>query len=61
MSKFNLQKEEFYPQLFLQGLLPKYKNQIMDMAINGSGIHDTIRVLKITKSTVLTVINLSFG
>ena len=26
------------------------------MAINGSGIHDTIRVLKIAKNTVLTVI-----
>ncbi len=26
------------------------------MAINSSGIHDTIRVLKIAKNTVLTVI-----
>lgn len=56
LSKLNLQKEEFYPRLFLQGLPLNIKNKIIDMAINGSGINDTIRVLKIAKNTVLTTI-----
>ena len=32
------------------------KEQIIDMAINGSGVRDTGRVLKISKSTVMKTI-----
>jgi len=32
---------------------PSVKPQVVDMAINGSGIHDTARVLKISKNTVI--------
>jgi len=35
------------------GYLPEVKNQIIDMAINGSGIRDTARVLEISPTTVM--------
>ncbi len=35
------------------GYLPEVKQQICDMAINGSGIRDTARVLKISPTTVI--------
>jgi len=33
--------------------LPEIKNQMIDMAINGSGIRDTARVLEISPTTVI--------
>jgi transposase-like protein len=36
-----------------QGRLPEVKQQIIEMAVNGSGIRDTARVLKISPSTVI--------
>lgn len=36
-----------------RGRLPEVKQQISEMAINGSGIHDTARVLKISTLTVI--------
>jgi insertion element IS1 protein InsB len=35
------------------GRLPEIKRQIIDMSLNGSGIRDTARVLKISPSTVI--------
>ena len=35
------------------GYLPEVKNQIIEMAINGSGIRDTARVLEISPTTVM--------
>jgi len=35
------------------GRLPEVKQQIIDMAVNGSGIRDTARVLGISKDAVL--------
>jgi IS1 family transposase len=35
------------------GRLPEVKQQVVDMALNGSGIRDTARVLKISPSTVI--------
>lgn len=35
------------------GRLPEIKAQIVDMALNGSGIRDTARVLKISPTTVI--------
>ena len=37
-----------------QGYLPPVKRQIVDMAMNGSGIRDTARVLGISTNTVLS-------
>ena len=36
-----------------KGRLPAVKEQIIDMALNGNGIRDTARVLKISPNTVL--------
>lgn len=36
-----------------RGYLPEVKQQIADMALNGSGIRDTARVLKISPTTVI--------
>ena len=35
---------------------PGVKEQIIEMAINGSGIRDTARVLKINKNTVISTL-----
>ena len=35
------------------GRLPHIKEQIIDMALNGSGIRDTAKVLKISPTTVI--------
>ncbi|MCY7394120.1 MAG: hypothetical protein LH647_22275 [Leptolyngbyaceae cyanobacterium CAN_BIN12] len=35
------------------GYLPEVKQQIVYMAVNGSGIRDTARVLKISPTTVI--------
>jgi len=35
---------------------PGIKEQIVEMAINGSGIRDTARVLKINKNTVISTL-----
>jgi insertion element IS1 protein InsB len=35
-----------------QGYLPQVQQEIADMAVNGSGIRDTARVLKISRTTV---------
>ena len=36
-----------------RGYLPEVKQQIADMAMNGSGIRDTARVLQISPTTVI--------
>lgn len=43
----------FQLDLLYQGRSPAIKAQIVDMALNGSGIRDTARVLKISPTTVL--------
>jgi insertion element IS1 protein InsB len=43
----------FQLDLIYKGRSPEVKEQIIDMALNGSGIRDTARVLKISTTTVL--------
>jgi insertion element IS1 protein InsB len=43
----------FQLALTYQGLSPGVKEQIIDMALNGSGIRDTARVLKVSPTTVV--------
>jgi transposase-like protein len=38
---------------------PGVKEQIVEMSINGSGIRDTARVLKINKNTVISTLKKS--
>ncbi len=37
-----------------RGRLPEVKRAIIDLAVNGSGVRDTARVLRISKDTVLS-------
>ncbi len=49
----NCTRKTFIIDYTYQGHLPKVKQQIADMAINGSGIRDTGRVLGISPTTVI--------
>jgi transposase-like protein len=42
-----------------RGYLPEVKQQIADMAVNGSGIRDPARVLKISPTTVIETLKKS--
>jgi hypothetical protein len=44
----------FQLDLLYRGRAPAIKEQIVDMSLNGSGIRDTARVLKISPTTVIT-------
>ena len=39
-----------------RGRVPEIRRQVVDMAINGSGIRDTARVLRISPTTVIAVL-----
>ena len=43
----------FIRQYAYRGYLPEVKQQIADMAVNGSGIRETARALKISPTTVI--------
>ena len=45
-------RRTFIREYAYRGYLPQVKQQIVDMAINGSGTRDTARVLKISRTTV---------
>jgi transposase-like protein len=47
------QRSTFMRNYTYRGQLPQVKHQIGEMAMNGSGIRDTARVLKIGPSTVI--------
>ncbi len=42
-----------------RGRLPEVRRQVVDMALNGSGVRDTARVLRISPTTVIAVIKKS--
>jgi transposase-like protein len=46
-------RRSFIRDYSYHGYLPAIKQQIADMAVNGSGIRDTARVLRISPTTVL--------
>ena len=45
-------RQTFLVEYLKKGFLPEVKRQIVDMALNGSGIRDTARVLGISPTTV---------
>jgi len=49
----NCMRKTFIFNYTYQGYRPEVKEQIAEMAINGSGIRDTGRVLKISPNTVI--------
>ncbi len=46
-------RRSFIRDYSYRGYLPSIKQQIADMAVNGSGIRDPARVLKISPTTVI--------
>ena len=46
----------FLLQYHNTGRLPEVKRQIVEMALNGSGIRDTARVLRISPMTVMSTL-----
>jgi insertion element IS1 protein InsB len=49
----NCSRQTFLATYLYLGRLPAVKEQILDMAMNGSGIRDTARVLHISPTTVI--------
>lgn len=47
------QRSTFIRNYTYRGYLPEVKGQMTEMALNGSGIRDTARVLKISPTTVI--------
>ena len=47
------QRQTFLLEYTHKGFLQDVKTQIVDMALNGSGIRDTARVLKVSPTTVI--------
>jgi len=47
------QRQTFLMEYTNRGFLQEVKTQIVDMALNGSGIRDTARVLKVSPTTVI--------
>ncbi len=52
-NNINCEKKTFLLSYKYNGRLPEVKNKIIDMALNGSGIRDTARVLEISPTTVI--------
>src|SRR5918998_1022769 len=42
-----------------RGRVPEVRSQVVDMALNGSGVRETARVLRISPTTVLAVLKKS--
>lgn len=63
-QRYRCQDQECKRSTFIReysyaGLLPEVKQQICDMAINGSGIRDTARVLGVSQKTVIATLKKS--
>ena len=57
-QRYRCHTEHCAPRIFLlryqdRGRVPELRRQVVDMAINGSGIRDTARVLRLSPTTVL--------
>ena len=42
-----------------RGRVPEVRRQVVDMAVNGSGVRDTARVLRISPTTVIAILKKS--
>jgi insertion element IS1 protein InsB len=60
-QRYRCQNEQCVRRIFLlqyqdRGRVPEVRRQVVDMALNGSGIRDTARVLRISPTTVIAVL-----
>ena len=63
-QRYRCQNEHCARRIFLlhyqdRGRIPEIRRQVVDMALNGSGIRDTARVLRISPTTVIAVLKKS--
>ena len=63
-QRYQCQNGQCARRIFLQqyqdrGRVPEIRRQVVEMAINGSGIRDTARVLRISPTTVIAVLKKS--
>ena len=63
-QRYECQHEQCGRRIFLlqyqdRGRAPEVRRQVVDMALNGSGIRDTARVLRISPTTVIAVLKKS--
>jgi len=63
-QRYQCQNEQCVRRIFLlqyqdRGRAPEVRRQVVDMAINGSGIRDTARVLRISPTSVIAVLKKS--
>ena len=63
-QRYQCQNRQCQRRIFLlqyqdRGRVPEIRRQVVDMAINGSGIRDTARVLRISPTTVIAVLKKS--
>jgi transposase-like protein len=61
VQRYSCQNQECLTKTFMQkyrykAYEPGIKEQVVEMAINGSGIRDTARVLHINKNTVIATL-----
>ncbi|HJY82274.1 MAG TPA: IS1-like element transposase [Candidatus Binatia bacterium] len=55
-NNLDCERRIFLLQYQNKGRLPEVKRQMVDMALNGSGIRDTARVLGVSPTTVMTTL-----
>jgi len=55
-NNLSCKRRIFLLQYHDKGRVPEVKRQIVEMALNGSGIRDTARVLGISPTTVITTL-----
>ena len=63
-QRYRCQNEQCARRIFLlqyqdRGRIPEIRRQVVDMTINGSGVRDTARVLRISPTTVIAVLKKS--
>jgi insertion element IS1 protein InsB len=63
-QRYRCQNEPCARRIFLlqyqdRGRIPEIRRQVVDMAINGSGVRDIARVLRISPTTVIAVLKKS--
>ncbi|OWY66456.1 hypothetical protein B7486_36655 [cyanobacterium TDX16] len=59
MPKSRTCRSSFVQNYSYRGYLPEVKQQISDITVNGNGIRDTARVLKIGSTTVIETLKKS--
>ena len=63
-QRYQCQNNQCSRRIFLlqyqdRGRVPEIRGQVVDLALNGSGIRDTARVLRISPTTVIAVLKKS--